>query len=310
MSYEADVAECRERLRTGSKSFYAASLVLPERVRAPASAFYAFCRVADDAVDEAPPGGMNDAVESLRARLARIYAGTPDDTPIDRALAVAVVRHGVPSAVIEALIDGFLWDAEGHRYETMAELQGYCARVASAVGVVMTLFMGRRHPRVLARACDLGAAMQLTNICRDVGEDARNGRVYLPLAWLRDAGVDVESWERSPRPTDALAAVIERVLVEADGLYARSDAGVAMLPRDCRASIRAARLLYSAIGDEVRRNGYDSVTRRAVVPRRRKAVLLARAMTAMAGPDREPRDDDPPALPAVEFLIDAVARPG
>lgn len=301
-----DIARCREILRVGSKSFYAASLFLPGRVRGPASVIYAFCRVADDAVDLVSPEKAPAALDRMRARLHRVYADRPDDHPVDRALAAVVQRARLPREVPEALLEGFQWDVEGRRYETLDELLGYCARVASTVGVMMTVLMGRRDHRVLARACDLGAAMQLTNICRDVGEDARNGRVYLPLQWLRDAGVDPEALTAHPAHTEALGAVVDRALREADALYRGSDLGVPMLPRDSRVAIRAARLLYSEIGAVVRGRGNDGVSARAVVPGARKLWLLLRASGALLTRDRAPRDDDPPALPAVRFLMDPV----
>jgi len=308
--YDEDVRRCREILRAGSKSFHAASLFLPARVRGPASVLYAFCRVADDAVDLVSPKHAPEAIARMRERLGKIYAGEPNDTPVDRALSVVVRRYELPRAIPEAMLDGFEWDVEGRRYADMESLQGYCARVAATVGVMMTLLMGRREPGVLARACDLGVAMQLTNICRDVGEDARNGRVYLPADWLAEAGVDAEALLRAPAFSAPLGAVIERTLKEADRLYQRSADGVAMLPRDCRMAIRAATLLYSNIGEEVRRRGGDSVTSRAVVPGGRKLVLLARAFGARFSADREPKGGDAPALPAVQFLLDAVSAGG
>ncbi|MBK6530148.1 MAG: phytoene/squalene synthase family protein [Deltaproteobacteria bacterium] len=304
--YDEDVRRCREILRAGSKSFHAASLFLPARVRGPASVLYAFCRVADDAVDLVSPKHAPEAVARMRERLGKIYAGEPNDTPVDRALSVVVKRYDLPRAIPEAMLDGFEWDVEGRRYADMESLQGYCARVAATVGVMMTVLMGRRDPGVLARACDLGVAMQLTNICRDVGEDARNGRVYLPADWLAEAGVDVEALLRAPSFSAPLGLVIERTLKEADRLYQRSADGVAMLPRDCRMAIRAAALLYSNIGEEVRRRGGDSVSSRAVVPGARKLRLLARAFGARFSADREPKEGDAPALPAVQFLVDAV----
>ena len=306
--YREDLRRCREILRAGSKSFHAASLFLPRRVRGPTSVLYAFCRVSDDAVDLVSPRRAPEAIARMRARLEGVYAGTPDDDPVDRAFSVVVRRFGLPRALPEAMLDGFAWDVEGRRYDTVEALHGYCARVAATVGVMMTVLMGRRDPGALARACDLGVAMQLTNICRDVGEDARNGRVYLPTRWLDEAGVDVEGFLREPRFTKPLGEVIERTLREADRLYARSDAGVAMLPRDCRMAIRAARLLYSNIGTELRRRGCDSVTTRAVVPGASKLKLLARANAALLSASRAPRAGDPPALEAVQFLLDAVTN--
>jgi phytoene synthase len=299
----ADVVACKKLLREGSKSFFAASLLLPKRVREPTVPVYAFCRVADDVVDES-----NDphAVESLRARLAAAYAGTPHDSPVDRAFADVARTHGVPRAVMEALIEGFAWDAEGKRYATIEALYGYCARVAGTVGVIMSVLMGTRDPIALARACDLGVAMKLTNIARDDGEDARNGRVYLPLGWLDEAGIDVTKFLASPTFTDALGQVVERVLRHADGLYTRAHAGIAMLPRDCQASIHAASLIYADIGRVVELNHFDSVSTRAHVPLLRKLRLLARALwspTPKMLPSREIAEAPP--LDAVRFLVDA-----
>jgi phytoene synthase len=133
---------------------------------------------------------------------------------------------------------------------------------------------------LVARACDLGVAMQLTNIARDVGEDARNGRLYLPRDWLRQAGLDPDAWLARPVFDARLAAVIERLLGAAEELYARSDAGLANLPVACRPGMHAARLLYAEIGHEVARRRFDSVTQRAVVSWRRKARIMADAVLA------------------------------
>jgi phytoene synthase len=119
--------------------------------------------------------------------------------------------------------------------------------------------------------------MQLTNIARDVGQDARAGRLYLPLDWLSEAGIDADAFVARPIHSAALAGVVERLLRRADELYARADEGIAMLPRDCRASIRAARLIYAEIGRAIERAGFDAVSRRAVVPARRKVWLLLRS---------------------------------
>jgi phytoene synthase len=302
-----DIARCRAILRGGSKSFHAASLLLPARVRAPASVVYAFCRVFDDAVDLVATRQAPAALDRLRERLDRAYRDVPFDHPVDRAFAAVVSRHSIPRAIPEALLEGFAWDVAGRQYDDLSGVLAYAARVASSVGVMMTLLMGRREPGVLARACDLGAAMQLTNIARDVGEDARNGRVYLPRVWLEEAGVDLASWLARPVFTPAIGAVTERLLQEADALYARADLGVSMLPRDCRPAIGAARLLYADIGRVVRRRGCNAVDGRAVVSRGRKLALVLRALGTVLSTQREPSVDDPPALPEVGFLIEAVA---
>ena len=296
-----DLAECRRLLAGGSRTFLAASYLLPRAVREPACALYAYCRQADDEVDGVPDPAA--AVASLRARLSALYAGLPGDRLADRALALVAAQHAIPQALPEALIEGFAWDAEGRRYETLEELQAYAARVAGAVGAMMALLMGVRDSAALARACDLGVAMQLSNIARDVGEDAAMGRLYLPRAWMREAGLDPDAWLAAPRHSPALASVVQRLLDAADTLYARVGAGVAELPLACRPGINAARFLYAEIGHEVQRRGLDPLAGRAVVSRRRKLLGLAQALVAL----RPARAAAPPAvLPANAFLVAAV----
>ena len=298
-----DLQACRKLMRGGSKSFFAASLLLPARVCAPASALYAFCRLADDAIDL----GQDPAAEmaGLRRRLDAIYDGRPGPQDADRALAHVVHRFALPRLLLDALLEGFLWDADSRRYETLEDVQDYAARVAGTVGAMMALVMGAQTQRALARACELGIAMQLTNIARDVGEDARNGRLYLPRAWLREAGIDPDAWLRAPSFDAAIAGVVDRLLQAAETLYRRAEHGVAELPRDCRSAILAARLVYAEIGVQLQREGLDSVSRRTVVSKRRKLALIARAAGAALRPP--PPLIGVPALPAVQFLVDAAA---
>jgi phytoene synthase len=300
-----DLAACAALMRGGSKSFFAASLLLPARVRRHATALYAFCRVADDVVDL--HGRDVDAVALLHERLRHVYAGTPLGHTEDRALAGVVARFGIPRALLTALIEGFQWDALGRRYETLDDLHDYAARVAGTVGAMMAILMETRSAAALARACELGVAMQLTNIARDVGEDARAGRLYLPRQWLREAGLDPDAWLAAPVFNEALASVIARLLAAADELYARAEHGIAALPRGCRPAIQAARLVYAEIGRELARSRFDSVSRRSVVSARRKAFLMARAVAALVRAPARPRPLLP--LPAIRFLVDA-AQPG
>ena len=297
----ADLAACRASLRNGSKTFLAASLLLPGVVREPASALYAFCRLADDAVDAT--GERRDAVERLRERLRLAYAGTPQADPADRALAVVVAQHHIPAALFDALLEGFEWDLQGRRYETLEALHGYAARVAGTVGAMMAVLMGVRSTEGLARACDLGVAMQLSNIARDVGEDARMGRLYLPRTWMTEAGLDPDAWLARPVFSPALGGVVRRVLDAADALYDRVDAGVARLPLACRPGINAARFMYAEIGHEVARRGLDSVNARARVSGARKVWLLLRSV-AQVTPSAAARALPP--LAANRFLVEAV----
>jgi phytoene synthase len=298
----ADGAACRETLRAGSRTFLAASFALPRALSDPACALYAFCRMADDEFDL--KGGGADALARLRERLDLIYSRRPLPIPADRAFAEVAWRFGIPRALPDALLEGFAWDADGRRYASLADLHAYAVRVAGTVGAMMAMLMGQRAPDVVARACELGVAMQLTNIARDVGEDARAGRLYLPLDWLHEAGIDPEAFLARPVFSEALASVIKRLLRDADFHYASCETGIARLPGACRPGIIAARLLYAEIGREVERAGCDSVSRRAVVAPLRKMRLLANVVAAVIAPAPTL---SPLPLPAAEFLIDAVA---
>lgn len=302
ISPAADLVACRALLRAGSKSFAAASRLLPIEVRDAATILYAFCRDADDAVDLHEGGDA--AVTQLRDRLDHIYAGTPRALATDRALASVVARHALPRTLLDALIEGFEWDAQGRRYATLEDLEAYAARVAGSIGAMMAVLMGVRAPAAIARACDLGVAMQLTNIARDVGEDARAGRIYLPLDWLHDAGIDSDRWLVNPQINDPLRRVIDNLLRRADSLYAGVESGVAHLPRRCQPGINAARFVYAEIGRVVQKLGYDSVSRRAIVPGHRKAWLLVKSYVQTAA---VPSSAAPVALAATRYLVDAVA---
>jgi phytoene synthase len=305
----ADLAACRAAIRTGSRSFHAASRLLPARVCDPALALYAFCRIADDAVDEGADKAA--AVLRLRDRLDAVYAGRPRNAAADRAFAAVVETTAMPRALPEALLEGLAWDATGRRYATLSGVLDYAARVAAAVGAMMAVLMGARGAAALARACDLGLAMQLTNIARDLGEDARAGRLYLPTDWLEEAGVAPEVFLAAPVATPLHRALVARLLAEAERLYARARPGIAALPADCRPGIAAARLIYRAIGQDLAAHGHDSVTRRAHTTGRQKLGLLARAWAETAATLAMPVPATLHAEPQPEcaFLVQAAARP-
>jgi phytoene synthase len=296
----ADIDACASAIRSGSKTFFAASLLLPRETRLAAYAIYAFCRYSDDAIDVA--GGDGGALRNLSRRLARLYDGDPEDHFADRAFAEVARVRAIPIELPAALLEGFAWDVEGRRYPTLAALEDYAARVAGAVGAIMACLMGARSREALARATDLGTAMQLTNIARDVGEDARAGRLYLPLDWLAEETISPVAFLEDPKFTPALGRVIKRLLDRAQELYTRGAAGIAFLPADCRAAIGAARLIYADIGREIALQGYDSVTRRAVSPMSRKLALLA---AAIAGVPQDARLRGAAPLAANAFLVEA-----
>ncbi len=303
-----DLNHCKEAIRHGSLSFHAASKLLPASVRDPALALYAFCRLADDEVDEGEY--QAGAVLRLQERLDLAYAGKPRNAPEDRAFAAIVADFEMPRALPEALLEGLAWDAAEHRYDSLSGVRDYSARVASAVGAMMCVLMRVRDPDALARACDLGVAMQLTNIARDVGEDARMGRIYLPLDWLAEAGIDPMSFTRDPLPTDSVRRMVKRLLAEADRLYRRSEAGINVLPLQARTGIWAARLIYAGIGKQLRRQGYDSISMRAHTSTMQKLGWLVQSGARTAGSVIMPKSAVIYAKPLdeVAFLVDAASR--
>jgi len=304
----ADLEACRAAIRTGSLSFHAASRLLPARVRDPSLALYAFCRIADDAVDEVQDKAR--AVLSLRDRLDLVYAGRPKNASADRAFASVVEDFDMPRALPEALLEGLAWDATGRQYDDLSGVLSYSARVAAAVGAMMCVLMRVRDADALARACDLGLAMQLTNIARDVGEDAREGRLYLPRAWLMDEGVDPEVFLASPAPVKGVLRVTKRLLDQAGRLYARAEAGVPALPLACRPGIYAARHIYAGIGGRVAAMGYDSITGRAHTGNVRKIgwLMLATARSAVSAVLPRPSVLHAAVVPEVAWLVQAAAR--
>ncbi|MEQ9505156.1 MAG: phytoene/squalene synthase family protein [Hyphomonas sp.] len=296
-----DLVACGRIIRDGSKSFHAASLLLPRDVRVAAYAIYAFCRVSDDAVDiGADP---ESALRDIRRRLRCAHLGSPDPTSVDRAFSWVLATYSIPVGVPEALLEGFDWDASGRRFETLDDVKAYAARVAATVGVMMTLVMGERSSEALARACDLGLAMQLTNIARDVGEDARAGRCYLPSAWLREAGLTPDDLAHLAEADSRVRALTARLLEEARPLYDAGVSGIALLPEACRPAIRAAASIYAEIGAEIARAGHDSIARRAVVSRRRKIALAASSFIPVRAGGSDPAA---PAAAQCRFLVDMV----
>lgn len=309
MIRDDDMEHCREAIREGSYSFHAASKLLPASIRDPALALYAFCRIADDEVDNGDHKPA--AVLNLRDRLDLAYAGRPKNEPADRAFAALIEDYDMPRALPEALLEGLAWDGMERRYASLSDLRSYSARVASAVGAMMCVLMRVRDRQALARACDLGVAMQLTNIARDVGEDARAGRLYLPTDWMDEAGIDTDRFFANPQPSPAVRRMVKRLLSEANRLYLRSEPGIKRLPMSARPGIFAARYCYDAIGRKLTRANYDSITQRVHTTGRHKlgllglSVMRSAAMTSM--PENPVIYAQP--LPEVAFLVEAAAHP-
>jgi len=262
-------------------SFYYSFLVLPAAKRQAIVAVWDFCRAVDDAVDEAPAENSEAEVRRWREEVARCFDGGQPQTPQGRALQPLIAQFNLPRSAFEALIEGVEMDLHGRRYETFEELYEYCIRVASAVGLMCVQIFGCQDPGSRQYAIDLGVALQLTNILRDVPKDLALGRVYLPLQDLARFGVSegdlgAEAMHaghgvRSPHVKALLAFEAER----ARQYYARADAA---LPRPDARRLIAARIMgniYRGILDRIERGRYDVFSGVMRVPRPRRALIAA-----------------------------------
>jgi len=278
----ADHAACAEALRRAGSSFAAPIRLLPQAKRRGTTALYAFCRRADDAVDDAPDEPAAAAgLDALTADTRGALAGEPSGDPVLRALADTVRRFAIPTRCIDEILAGCRMDLTRRRYATFAELETYCGRVAGAVGVAAVHVWGFTDPEAVERARDCGLAFQLTNILRDIPEDLGRGRVYLPEDDLRECGVssaDLVAGRIGP----AFAAVAALEVARAEAAYARAAVMDRMLSTDGRCAFRGMFGVYRSILAAVRRAGPAIFTARVRPPRAR--LLAAGLTTLLVGP--------------------------
>jgi len=262
--------QCEVITAVNSRSFHLASRLLPAEKRKAARALYAFCRVSDDIVDRA----QGDAHAQLTTwRRHATSAHPPQDDLVAIAWADARVRFNVPPRYAEQLIDGVARDFQPVRYATFEELAAYCYGVASTVGLMSMHIIGFAGQEAIPYAIKLGVALQMTNILRDVGEDWRAGRLYLPREELERYGLtdaDIATGVVTSQWREFMRFQIERNR----RLYAEAMPGIALLNADGRFAIGAAAELYRGILDAIERNGYDNFGRRAFVTTRRKLRML------------------------------------
>lgn len=279
---DAVVASSEAAIAKGSTSFAAAARLFGRATRDDAVMLYAWCRHCDDVIDGQTLGqaqqsgfheGQRERLELLKSRTAAALAGEPSDDPVFEALRRVVDRHEIPARHPMELLNGFAMDVEARRYETVPQLLEYCYHVAGVVGVMMAMIMGARDPRVLDRASDLGLAFQLTNIARDVVEDARAGRVYLPADLLARHGIS-EVLADDPNQRPALYAVALDLLHLADAYYDSAWEGIAALPPRSAWAIAAARRVYRAIGTRLRDRGPAAWDGRVSTTRSHKIALI------------------------------------
>ena len=262
---------CRDIARVHSKTFYLSSLFLSPPKRRAVWAVYAFCRTADDIVDRmAPPRDRLGAIAGWEQGLLDAYDGRASD-PIYVAFADAVRRFEIPVEPALDLLRGARMDITVRRYDTYEQLRDYCYLVASTVGLLVLPVLGSITPAAARYGVALGRAMQMTNILRDVGEDARMDRIYLPGEDLRRFGcteASVMDGVRDERFRQLMRFEIARVRT----MYAEAEPGIALLAPESRYTVRLALSLYRGILDRIEANRYDVFTRRAHVPLRAKAT--------------------------------------
>ncbi len=274
-----------------------ASRLLPADNADRAAVVYAWCRRADDAVDEAPPAEHSAALAQLDSELDALESGNPPQDVLELVAFDAVRREArMPLEYPREMVAGMRMDAEEMRYETLDDLLLYCFRVAGTVGLMMSHVMGVRSPEALAQATHMGLAMQLTNICRDVAEDWELGRLYLPDDLLAEAGCGAlrDRLGQGPFPPSAVEPVkrvVARLLAEADGYYASGDLGLPALSWRSALAVRAARRIYSAIGRRVEAQGCDITRGRAFVAKPAKLLTVAGCLlrAALEAPGRSLR---------------------
>jgi 15-cis-phytoene synthase len=263
---------CQNRAASSGSSFYYSFLFLPAERRLAITALYAFCREVDDAVDEcSDPAIARTKLSWWRTEIAALFAGTPSH-PVTRALAPAIERFNLPQMRFQQIIDGMEMDLTQDRYADFGALQHYCFHVAGVVGLMAAEIFGYENPATMRYAEDLGTAFQLTNIIRDVGEDARRGRVYLPLDELARFGVSIGD-VLSARESEAFTEMMRFQIARAESFYARA---LAALPDGDRRSQRAGLVMaaiYRTLLSKIAADGCHVLTRRTRLTPIRKLWL-------------------------------------
>jgi 15-cis-phytoene synthase len=290
MSRDRVIAEARAVLARHARTFDLAGRFLGPARRDAAAVVYAFCRLVDDLADETDDA---DAADAALAAVAAELRGDIPARPLVAVYAALLDDHGVDRRVAHELIAGVRADLGPVALADDAELLRYCYRVAGTVGLMMCGVLGVRAHAARPFAVDLGVAMQLTNICRDVAEDAARGRVYLPASRLLAATTVIEL-RRGNIPRPAIATVVLDLLALADRHYTSADAGTVYIPWPSRLAILVAARLYRAIGQVLRARGGDPLKGRAVVSRVAKLGWTAVALVRFARtliPGRPPTHD-------------------
>ncbi len=273
---EASFRYCRRVARTRARNFYYSFLLLPRAERDAMCAIYAFMRYCDDLSDDPDQADARAAIQRWSADLESALAGQAPPHPVWPAFCATVSRYRIPHQYFREMIAGVSSDLEPRIFETFEDLKRYCYQVASVVGLCVIHVAGFDSPEAPRLAEDCGVAFQLTNILRDVSEDAALGRIYLPQEDLARFGVPPETLS-SPRPTPEFLSLMRFEAARARQYYARS-APLAGMVRPCaRPMLRAIIAIYSRLLDRIERSGFDVLGRRISLPAWEKVWLMLRS---------------------------------
>ncbi len=272
---------CRRVTLKHAKTFYFASLFLPIAKRNACYAVYAFCRYVDDLIDNSvTQTGTEDrtalacVIEQWQSQLDMVYAGATVTTPVMTAWADTLRRFSIERTLPDELIAGVMTDLrDSVRFDTFDQLYDYCYKVAAVVGLMTSAIFGLRDQSARAHAVDLGIAMQLTNILRDINEDFRNNRIYIPREDLDRFGVD-ERCIGSRTVNPAFRRMMQFQIARAHEYYNSADVGIGMLEPDSRLTVKLMSHNYRRILNVIERNGYDVFSQRASVPLHRKLLTV------------------------------------
>ena len=255
--------ECDTIIQRGSKSFSLASRLFDEQTKNAACFLYGWCRYVDDCIDDVKDqAAQQKMLDSLIQKTEDSFQGKPGEETVFKALSEVAQQYGIPSVYALELLEGMRMDAEKQKYGNLEELSLYCYRVAGCVGLMMSHVMGISSKRALRHASDLGIAMQLTNISRDVLEDSRMNRVYLPLDWLKEEGL-TEQDISNPALRTSVAYLVRRLLIEAEVRYQSGIRGLRYLKVRSALAVAMAICVYRKIGRKVvqrREKAWDSRT--------------------------------------------------
>lgn len=292
MTVAQAIASCTEETRAHSSTFYLGSRLFRGERRSAVTVIYAVCRAGDDAVDQAATAAeARERLADWWAGVQRAYAGAPDpEAAVEVGLAWVLERHDVPLPAFEELYQGLASDLEPTDVADLDELMLYCRRVAGVVGWLVAPVAGYRGgPETLDMAMSLGLAMQLTNVLRDVGEDLRLGRCYLPADLRAKHGVTLEQL-RAGEVTPQYTALLEELVALTHRLYREGWRGIPRLHGVASLGVAVAALNYEAILRKLRQNGFDNLNRRAYLRPVERIALIPRAVLQLAGgPAREAR---------------------